>query len=58
MTVTIINPIIQSYFRPDVNKAVIALYQKVKKWCAVHYANVEVRKSFSHTGTNYAAGND
>ena len=57
-TITIINPIIQSYFRPDINKAVIALYQKVKKWCAVNYANVEVGKSFSHTGTNYGAGND
>ena len=42
----------------DINKAVIALYQKVKKWCAVNYANVEVGKSFSHTGTNYGAGND
>ena len=58
MTVTIINPIIQSYFRPDVNKAVIALYRKVKKCCAIHCANVEVGKSFSHTETSYAAGND
>ena len=58
MTVTIINPIIQSYFRPDVNKAVIALYRKVKKCCAIHCANAEVGKSFSHTETSYAAGND
>ena len=55
MTVTIINPIIQSYFRPDVNKAVIALYQKVKKCCAIHYPTVEVEKTFSHTETSYAA---